>query len=109
MVDRNHASVSSIVVSTSRCGRDIPGSNPGWRKNLQLRKITTWSKIYTTTSVQFLLHARTRRSIHIAIVGTYTPRTDRSTSARLLGSVVEHPPSKRKVRGSIPREGSNQH
>ena len=32
MINRNHASVSSIVVSTSRCGRDIPGSNPGWRK-----------------------------------------------------------------------------
>ena len=31
--------VSSIVVSTSRCGRDIPGSTPGWRNQITLSSV----------------------------------------------------------------------
>ena len=46
----------SIVVSTSRCGRDIPGSNPGWRKT-PVAKLSQPGPKYTTTFAQinFLL------------------------------------------------------
>ena len=48
---RSYASVSSIVVSTSRCGRDIPGSNPGWRKT-PVAKLSQPGPKHTTTFTQ---------------------------------------------------------
>ena len=84
MVDRNHASVSSIVVSTSRCGRDIPGSNPGWRKISSCEKSQPGPKYILLPWYSFFWHAYTRHIIHIVAADAHRTRTDCSNLLAFL-------------------------